>query len=82
MSKLGVPKVPCILIWTKKVWTNTLLSTLPTSPKSLDILEIKFALEFLIFTGILLQILFEVPSLMHEEKPQSDRDILTLTDTE
>ena len=27
----------------KKVWTSTLLSTLPTYPKSLDILKIKFA---------------------------------------
>ena len=28
----------------KKVWTSTLLSILPTYPKSLDILESKFAL--------------------------------------
>ena len=44
MSKLGLPYVPCTLIWTKKVWTSTLLSTLPTYPKSWDILELKFAL--------------------------------------
>ena len=49
---LGVPYLPCSLVWTKKVWTNILLSTLPTYPKSLDILELKFALEFLILTGI------------------------------
>ena len=28
----------------KKLWTSSLLSTLPTYPKSLDILELKFVL--------------------------------------
>ena len=45
MSKSGLPYVPCTtLIWTKKVWTSTLLSTRLTYPKSLDILESKFVL--------------------------------------
>ena len=39
MSKLGLPYLPSTLVWTKK---STLFSTLPTYPKSLDILKIKF----------------------------------------
>ena len=37
----------------KKVWTNILLSTLPTSPKSLDILEVMFAPKFISSWNIL-----------------------------
>ena len=55
------------------------MSTLPTYLKSLDILELKFALEFLILTGIWLHI-FLSPSFYAWRKPP--RDILTLTETE
>ena len=67
MSKLGVPYPPCSLVWTKISGTSILLSTLPSYQKSLDILELKFALEFLILTGIGLHF-FYVPPFMHEEK--------------
>ena len=53
MSKVGLPYLPCTLVWTKKVWTNILLSTLPTSPKSLDILEKNFATKFISSWNIL-----------------------------
>ena len=56
MSKVGLPYLPSTLVWTKISLdkSNTLLSTLPTSPKSLDILEIKFAPKFISSWNIIL----------------------------
>ena len=64
------------------MWTSILLSTLPNYPKSLDILELKFDCEFLILTGIWLHIFLKSLLLCMKKPPQSNRDILTLTETE
>ena len=43
MSKLGLPYLPSTLVWTKISLDKYSIFTLPTYPKSLDILKIKFS---------------------------------------